>query len=52
VNIVLQKPEVANKLSSLGLYPIGGSPDVLAQLLKTDSERWASVIRDANIKED
>ena len=52
VNIVLQKPEVANKLSSLGLYPIGGSPDVLAQLLKTDSERWASVIRVANIKED
>ncbi len=52
VNLVLQNPEVANKLSSLGLYPIGGSPDVLAQLLKTDSERWANVIREANIRED
>jgi len=52
VNLVLQNPDVANKLSSLGLYPIGGSPDVLAQLLKTDSERWANVIREANIRED
>lgn len=52
VNIVLQQPEVANKLSSMGLYSIGGTPEVLAQLLKTDSARWANVIRDANIKED
>ena len=52
VNAVLQMPEVSKKLSNMGLYPAGGSPDILAKLLITDSARWAKVIHDANIVDD
>jgi tripartite-type tricarboxylate transporter receptor subunit TctC len=50
VNKVLQMPEVIARYEQGGLHPVGGPPDALRQLLKTDSERWAKVIREAGIK--
>jgi tripartite-type tricarboxylate transporter receptor subunit TctC len=49
VNTVLAMPDVANSFAQAGLFPVGGKPDVLAQLLRSDSVRWAGVIREANI---
>lgn len=50
VNKVLQIPDVIARYEQGGLHPVGGPPDALRQLLRTDSERWAKVIRDGGIK--
>lgn len=39
-------------LTKYGLESLGGSPDELASLIKSESHSWGSVIRDANIKLD
>jgi tripartite-type tricarboxylate transporter receptor subunit TctC len=49
---VFRMPDVSARFEGLGLYPVGSKPEVLAQLLKTESARWAQVIKDANIKDD
>jgi len=46
----LKVPDVARRLTDLGLVPVGGSPEDLVNLIKTDSAKWAKVIQDANIK--
>lgn len=48
----LQTPEVAGKLAELYLEPMGTTPDRTAAFLKSEAERWAKVIRAANIKAD
>jgi tripartite-type tricarboxylate transporter receptor subunit TctC len=50
VNRVLATPDVKQTFENLGLFPVGGEPDRLAHLLKSDSDRWAGVIREANIR--
>jgi len=52
VDAVLAMPEVTGTLGSLGLTPVGGKPERLAELLKADSERWGQLIRDAGITAD
>ena len=52
VNRVLSDPATIDTLTKQGLQPTGGSPDDLAKLTKNDLERWAKVIRDANIHPD
>jgi tripartite-type tricarboxylate transporter receptor subunit TctC len=46
----LRLPEVARKLSELNLESIGSSPLDTASFFLIESERWAKVIRSANIK--
>lgn len=50
VNKVLQIPDVQSRLEQGALQAVGGPPDALAQLITSDSARWAKVIRDAGIK--
>ena len=45
VNTALKSPELAERLKSLGFEPGGGTPADLAQLQRTDSERWAPVVK-------
>jgi tripartite-type tricarboxylate transporter receptor subunit TctC len=52
VNHALKDPATIDTLTKQGLQPTGGSPDDLAKLTKTDLDRWAKVIRDANIHPD
>ena len=52
VNAILKLPEVAETLAKQGLQPTGGSPQDLADITSSDLDRWARVIRDANIKAD
>ncbi len=43
-------PEVKQKLTEQGADPVGGSPEELDRVVKTELKSWAAVIRDANIK--
>lgn len=48
----LENPEVKQRLLNSGTLPANSSPEQLAVLLKKDSEKWARVIREKNIKPD
>ena len=52
INAILKLPEVAETLAKQGLQPTGGTPAELADLTSSDLDRWARVIRDANIRAD
>lgn len=49
---VARMPEVIEKLHANGLTPIGGTPQELAAVMKSDYEVWGKVIREAKIKID
>lgn len=52
VNAQLKNPEVVDLLGKQGLQPTGGSAADLERITKTDLDRWAKVVKDANIKAD
>lgn len=52
VNTILARPDVKEKLAGLGLIVTGGTRQQLAELTRNDLERWADVVRKANIKPD
>jgi tripartite-type tricarboxylate transporter receptor subunit TctC len=47
---VLQGGEVREKLSELGANPIANSPAEMDRFLRDERERWATLIRAANLK--
>ena len=52
INALLKSRDVADTLAKQGLQPTGGTADDLAQLTRTDLERWSVVVRDAKIQPD
>lgn len=46
---VLRTPEVRERLLSQSTEPVGNSPAEFAALMKSERDKWARVIRDANI---
>jgi len=50
INALLKTPEVTEKINSQGGEIIGGSAEEFAAFLKTDTARWAKLIKDADIK--
>jgi len=52
INRVLKLPEIADTLAKQGLQPTGGTPAALADLTKSDLERWTAVVRAAKIQPD
>jgi tripartite-type tricarboxylate transporter receptor subunit TctC len=44
-NDALKDPEVLKQLHTQGLDAIGGSPDEFSRFIKSETERWASVVR-------
>ena len=52
VNEILHDPEMAKKLSDMGLVIEGGAPQKLADTMKKDRLKWEKVIADADIKID
>lgn len=46
----LRSADVAGRLTALGQTPSPSTPDELAKLLRSDFERWAMVVKAANIK--
>src|SRR5215470_1050534 len=43
-------PDVKERLDAIGFVPVANTPDEFAAVIKMESERWAKVIRAANIK--
>jgi tripartite-type tricarboxylate transporter receptor subunit TctC len=50
VNEALEDPEVRAKYQTIGLQPGSGSTAQFAALIKSDSAKWASTIKQAGIK--
>lgn len=48
----LQDPAVKAKLGEQGLQVVGGSPDDLATLTRTEIDRWAKVVKDSGARLD
>jgi tripartite-type tricarboxylate transporter receptor subunit TctC len=47
---IVRLPEVAARIEDLGLQAVGGTPEELNAVLKSDTAVWARVIKEANIK--
>lgn len=52
VGQVLQLPDVRDRLAALGIEPVDAPPEALGQRLRADAERWAQVVRRANVQPD
>jgi tripartite-type tricarboxylate transporter receptor subunit TctC len=51
VTAVLNDPETSRKLVEAGADPAPGTPEQLADFLKSELERWGKVIKEKNIKQ-
>lgn len=49
---VLQRPDVRERLTAMGVEPVGSTPEQLAVIIRSEMEKWTKVIRAANIKMD
>lgn len=50
INAVIKSPEIRQRLESLGATPIGGTPEQFAMTIKTDTRRFAKLVKDAKIE--
>jgi tripartite-type tricarboxylate transporter receptor subunit TctC len=50
INAALANPEMKSRLAALGGTVLAGSPADFGKLISTETEKWAKVIRAANIK--
>jgi tripartite-type tricarboxylate transporter receptor subunit TctC len=51
-NAVLVMPSVKESFVKLGIEGAGGTPDMLANRVKTEIEKWAIIVREKNIRVD
>ena len=49
-NTALQNPRVKKRLEEAGVRAVGGAPERLGEQIRTETERWARVIKANNIK--
>ena len=47
---LLSLPDVRERLSQLGIDPVGNSPDAAAAYLRAETARWGKVIKSANLR--
>jgi tripartite-type tricarboxylate transporter receptor subunit TctC len=52
VNKLLQTPEFRQKVVSMGLEPLGGTPEQFAKYLDDEIRRWAEVVKISGAKID
>lgn len=52
INDVIKMPEVREKLMGAGVEVLGGTPQVLADFMKADNQRYGTLARELNIKAD
>jgi tripartite-type tricarboxylate transporter receptor subunit TctC len=50
VNQILALPEVQEKLDTYGAEDGGGSSDKFAQFIRSETVKWAKVVKDGNVK--
>jgi len=47
---VLERSDTRENFGAMGMEPGGGSPDAFARFLHAESEKWAAVVKAANIR--
>ncbi len=52
INAVLRMPDVVQRMNALGFELVGGTPEDFGALIKSESEKWAPIIKSANIRID
>ena len=52
INEVLNQPDTRRQFANVGLEPLGSSPDDLAKLMRSETEKWARVIKVSGAKID
>ena len=50
INRMVQQADVRERLQSIGLQPVGGTPAALGDYLKSEIARWTKVVKAAGIK--
>jgi tripartite-type tricarboxylate transporter receptor subunit TctC len=50
INKTIALPELREKFAALGLDPVGGTPEDFARDMRAEGDKWAGVIKAANIK--
>jgi tripartite-type tricarboxylate transporter receptor subunit TctC len=45
IDAILKSPEMKAQFDQQGAEPVGGSPQVLADLMKTEIEKWAKAVK-------
>jgi tripartite-type tricarboxylate transporter receptor subunit TctC len=49
---ILRTPDISERLSAQGSDPVGSSPDEFGAFMKSETAKWARVIKEANIRAD
>ncbi len=52
IDAILKLPDVVQKMQAQGFALVGGSPEDFALLIRTETDRWAPVIRKVGLKID
>jgi tripartite-type tricarboxylate transporter receptor subunit TctC len=52
VNEAMRERDIRERLAQLSAEPIGGTPQATAAYMREEIERWAKVIKAANVKLD
>jgi tripartite-type tricarboxylate transporter receptor subunit TctC len=50
VGLIMQQPDVRERMAVLAIEPVGGPPDDLRKWVARETEVWGKVIRDAGVK--
>jgi tripartite-type tricarboxylate transporter receptor subunit TctC len=50
VNVALGAPDVREKMATLYMEPVGGTPEAFGQTIRTDSKRLSAIVIQAGIK--
>ncbi len=46
----LKDPAFANRISTIGIDPLGSTPEAFAAFLPKEIQRWKQIVKDAEVK--
>lgn len=49
---ILELPDIRQRLAALAMEPVGGTPEQFGELIRSEIEKWARVVKEAGIKAD
>ena len=50
INNILKMQDIVTLHNSAGIIPLGSTPEAFAKYIASETEKWAKVIKEANIK--
>jgi tripartite-type tricarboxylate transporter receptor subunit TctC len=50
INSVVEEPDTRRRFAQLNIYPVGGSPSDMRNLIEAETRRWGEVIKKAGIQ--